>query len=132
MPREVHLEAVLHVFAFLRQKYNSRMAFDPTYLAIDMSDFKDCGWKDYYGKFKEAIPPNYPEERGKEVDLCGYVESNHTGEKNKEVSFWVFHILEHVAKSMVLQQIGYDRYICVWSRVCDHEDFREEYLNDNI
>ena len=36
MPREVHLEAVLHVFAFLRQKYNSRMAFDPTYLAIDM------------------------------------------------------------------------------------------------
>ena len=30
MPREVHLEVVLHVFAFIRQKYNSRMAFDPT------------------------------------------------------------------------------------------------------
>ena len=36
MPREVHLYAVLHVFSFLRQKYNSRMAFDPTYTAINI------------------------------------------------------------------------------------------------
>ena len=40
IPREVHLEAVLHVFLFLRQKYNSRMAFDPTYPVINMNDFK--------------------------------------------------------------------------------------------
>ena len=30
MPREGHLEAVLHVFAFIYQRYNPRMAFDPT------------------------------------------------------------------------------------------------------
>ena len=30
MPREGHLEAVLHVFVFLCQQYNSKMEFDPT------------------------------------------------------------------------------------------------------
>ena len=77
MPRKVHLEAVLNVFAFLCQKYNTRMAFDPTYPVIDMNDFKECKWKDFYGYLEGAIPPNVPEERGKEVDLRGYVDSNH-------------------------------------------------------
>ena len=49
MPWEGHSEAVLHVFAFLRQKYNYRMVFDPTYPSIDMNDFKEWKWKDFYG-----------------------------------------------------------------------------------
>ena len=43
MPREGHLEAVLHMFVFLCQRYNSRMAFELTYHNINMSDFKE--WK---------------------------------------------------------------------------------------
>ena len=39
MPRKGHLEAVLHVFESLRHKYNSRMAFDPTYHAVNMIYF---------------------------------------------------------------------------------------------
>ena len=81
MPREGHLEEVLHVFVFLCQKYNYRMASDPTYPAINMNDFQECKQKNFYGGLKEAIPPDAPEERGKEVDLRGYVESNHAGEK---------------------------------------------------
>ena len=65
MTREGQLEAVLHVFAFICQNYNSRMLFDPTYPVIDMDDFKKCNWKDFYMDLKEAIPPNAPEERGK-------------------------------------------------------------------
>ena len=63
MPREVHLEAVFYVLAFICQKYNSRIAFDPTYPSINMSDFKKYKWKDFCGELKEAIPTNYPEER---------------------------------------------------------------------
>ena len=81
MPREGHLDTVLHMFAFLRQKYNSRLAFDPTYPTIDMNDFKDCDWKEFYGDVKEAIPSNAPKPRGKEVDLRGYGDSDHAGEK---------------------------------------------------
>ena len=77
MPREGHLEVVLHVFELLRQKYNSRMAFDPIYSIINMNEFKEWKWKDFYGDLKEAIPPNAPEERGKEVDLRGYDDSDH-------------------------------------------------------
>ena len=55
MPREVHLEAVLYVYESFCQKYNSRMSFDPTYSAINMSDFKDCKWKEFYGELKK--PP---------------------------------------------------------------------------
>ena len=41
MPREGHLDAVLHIFGFLKRKYNSRMAFDPTVPPVDESAFKD-------------------------------------------------------------------------------------------
>ena len=65
MSREEDLEAVLRVLAFICQKYNSRMAFVPTYPAINMIYFKECKWEDLYGKLKEAIPPNAPEEMEK-------------------------------------------------------------------
>ena len=49
IPRGVNLAAVLRVLAFFCKKYYSRMAFDPTYPAINMSEFKECKWKDLYG-----------------------------------------------------------------------------------
>ena len=61
------------------------MTFDPNYFVINMNDFKECKWKDFYGDLKEAIPPNAPEERGKEVDLHGYVDRDHAREKKKRM-----------------------------------------------
>ena len=65
------MEAVLHVFSFLCQKCNSRMEFDPTYPATNMSGIKECKWKDLYGELKEAIPSNAPEERVKKFTYVG-------------------------------------------------------------
>ena len=48
MPREGHLEALFHVFAFLKAKHNSRLALDPTYPEINPGDFKKCDWKEFY------------------------------------------------------------------------------------
>ena len=39
--REGHLEAVLNLFVFICQKYNSRVVFDPTYPDTDMNDFRE-------------------------------------------------------------------------------------------
>ena len=61
------------------------MAFGPTYPVIDMNDFKECKWKDLYGYLNEAITHNSTEERGKEVDPSGYVDSNHAGERGQGV-----------------------------------------------
>ena len=93
MPREGHLEAVLHIFGFLKVKYNSRMCFDPTVPNCDERAFMNCNWKQFYGEVEEAIPSNAPKPRGKKVHLRMYVDSNHAGKKRRRRSrtgFFVF------------------------------------------
>jgi len=93
MPREGHLDAVLHIFGFLKNKYNSRMCFDPTVPYCDERAFKQCDWKEFYGDVAEAIPSNAPEPRGKKVHIRMYVDSDHAGEKQTRRSrsgFFVF------------------------------------------
>ena len=68
-PREVHLEAALHVMAYLKHKHNSKLVFDKTYPKTKENIFKDCDWKDFYGDSEEANPPNAPNPRGMDVDL---------------------------------------------------------------
>ena len=80
LPREGHLEAIFHVFAYLKARSNSRMVFDPTYPQIDVSSFPEHDWKHNYGDVKESMPPNAPEPLGKEVDLRLYVDSDFAGD----------------------------------------------------
>ena len=39
-PWEGHLDALLHMFGFMRINHNSRMVYDPSYLIINMNVFK--------------------------------------------------------------------------------------------
>ena len=55
--------------------------FDLSYPKIDHSNFQECDWTDFYEVAVEAIPPNAPWPKGKEVDLHMFVESNHAGNK---------------------------------------------------
>ena len=77
----IHLEALLHVFAYLNCKYNSMIVFDPSYPPIHSEDFITSDWKDFYGEVKEPIPVNAPEPRGKEVDVRLFVDSDHAGDE---------------------------------------------------
>ena len=81
LPREGHLEAVFHIFGYLKGHHNSRMVFGPTCPTPDMSMFQEHDWCSFYGDMKEAIPPNAPEPRGKEVGLRIFVDSDHAGDK---------------------------------------------------
>ncbi len=81
LPREGHLEAVFHLFNYLDKRHNARIVFDPSYPVVDMSSFKECDWKAFYGNVKEAVPPNAPAPRGKDVDLRMFVDSDHAGDK---------------------------------------------------
>jgi hypothetical protein len=81
LPREGHLTQLFHMFAYLKKKHNSRMVFDPRYPFVDESRFKaDCDWKVMYGNAKEALPPDAPPARGKEVVIRHYVDADHAGE----------------------------------------------------
>ena len=94
LPREGHLDAVFHIFGYLKVKHNSRIIFDPTYPEIDLTNFKEeQSWKDFYGDVKEAIPEDMPEPRGKSVDLRMFVDSDHAGDKHERRSrtgFFIF------------------------------------------
>jgi hypothetical protein len=46
-----------------------------------MGTFIKTDWKSMYGDVKEMIPSHAPVPRGKEVDLCLFVDSNHGGEQ---------------------------------------------------
>jgi hypothetical protein len=81
LPREGHLEAVFHVFAYLGLHHNERVVFDPTYPSVDMDTFIKTDWKSMYGDVKEMIPSDAPVPRGKEVDLRLFVDSDHAGEQ---------------------------------------------------
>jgi len=69
-----------YIFSFLERKHNARIVFDPTYPKINMSHFQQCDWQSFYGDVHEAIPPNAPKARGKEVDLSMFVDSDHAGD----------------------------------------------------
>jgi hypothetical protein len=80
-PREGHLEAVFHVFAYLGLHHNARVVFDSTYPAVDMGTFIKTDWKSMYGDVKELIRSDAHFNRGKEVDLRLFVDSDHAGEQ---------------------------------------------------
>ena len=66
LPRDGHsLKIIFHLYAYLKQKHNSRLDLDPTYPQADMRSFHKADWNDFYGNVSEAIPVpnNAPEPR---------------------------------------------------------------------
>ena len=64
LPREGHLEAMYHVFAYVKNKHNARSVFDPTYPEINTESFITHDWKNFYGNVKEELPHDAPPPRG--------------------------------------------------------------------
>ena len=87
MPRRGHLEAAFHMFAHLKIKHNSTLVFDPCYPDIDMKDFKDCDWKNFYGEVNEPMPPNAPPPLGKEVEIMMHVDADFAGDRVTSETF---------------------------------------------
>ncbi len=81
LPRRGHLEAIYHIFAYLKKNENgARIVFDPKTPQIDERVFKsNADWRDFFGDVTEELPPNMPEPRGQPVvDSC-FVDANHAG-----------------------------------------------------
>ena len=47
LPREVHLDAAVHVMAHVGQRYNSRLMYDFSCSEINHSVFKKCDWSEF-------------------------------------------------------------------------------------
>ena len=79
MPREGHLEQVLHIVGYLKSHKKMRLLFDGGYPKIKEKWFQEYDWFDFYRDAKEAIPPNMPEARGRDVIITCFVDANHAG-----------------------------------------------------
>ena len=82
LPRKGHLEALFHIYAYLKKRDNGVIVLDPTYPDIDLSKFNDgADWTNFYGDVKEPIPPNMPQPKGKPLVMRLFVDSDHAGDE---------------------------------------------------
>ena len=82
MPRKCHLKRSLHIFTYLKQKYNSEMVLDPTVPEFDEALFQQDDWRyTLYFEAKEAISSNAEEARGLGLKINDNVDSNHVGDE---------------------------------------------------
>jgi hypothetical protein len=79
LPREGHLEQVLHIVGYLKSHKKMRLMFDCGYPKVNEKWFKSYDWCEFYRDAKEAIPPNAPEARGNDVIITCFVDANHAG-----------------------------------------------------
>jgi hypothetical protein len=81
LPRQGHLNAAYHIFAYLRKHENgARIVFDPKEPVVDVQAFNtNADWTDFYGKVVEELPPRMPEPKGKSVITSCFVDANHAG-----------------------------------------------------
>ena len=79
MPREGHMQQVLHIFAYIKIHHNARLVFDLSYPDINNDTFDKRNWSSMYGTEKEPIPGNAPKPLGSEFIICVFVEASFAG-----------------------------------------------------
>ena len=76
-PCRGHLEAVYHIYSYLKSHERSTMVFDDALVTYSQAYFPTFHWTDFYGNVTDAIPSNSPEPRGNPVQMTAFVDANH-------------------------------------------------------
>ena len=77
-PRVGHLDAVTHLFSYLKHHDRSRIVFDPSY--IEHPEVPTPDWSDFYKGYEEPIPSDMPEPLGMPIQTTCFVDSDHAGD----------------------------------------------------
>ena len=83
LPRQGHLDQLLHMFTYLKKYHNSCLVFDPTEPDFDESAFERKDWtSSEFGHVDgvEEIPPNMPKPRGVGVIVSARVDADHAAD----------------------------------------------------
>jgi len=78
-PRKGHIEAVYHIFSYLKRDDRSWLVFDasrPNNVEQSLPDRKD-----FHKDVKEPIPKCTPEPLSESVEMMACIDSNHAGDK---------------------------------------------------
>ena len=80
LPREGHLEKMLHIFAYLKKYHNTELDYDPSDPVVDENDFERRDWaSSEFGHVegKEEFPANMTEPRGLGFIMRAKVDADH-------------------------------------------------------
>ena len=83
LPREGHMEAVLHIIKYLKKFHNSEMVFDPSVPVIDQNIYQKQDWtSSEFGHIEgvEELPPSMPEPRGLGFTVQAKVDADHAAD----------------------------------------------------
>ena len=82
LPRQGHMEAVLHIFAYLKKYHNTEIVFDPSNPVIDESLFDRQDWtsSEFGHTLKEDVPGNMPQPRGLGFFMSAKVDADHAAD----------------------------------------------------
>ena len=86
LPREGHLEQVLHIIGYLKQHPKLCLMFDSDSPKVNENWFLVYDWEDFYRGATEVIPPNQPEARGNAVITSAFVDADLAGDKKNRRS----------------------------------------------
>ena len=78
-PREGHLAAVMHIFAWMKCHSRSKVVLDPDYVTHE--EVEKPEWTEFYQDAEELLPPDMPEPLGHPVQMTTFVDSDHAGDK---------------------------------------------------
>ena len=95
LPRQGHLEQVLHIFAHLKKYHNTEMVFDPSDPIVDTDGFHREDWStSEFGHLgTEELPSNAPVPRGLGFLLRAFVDADHAADvitRRSRTGFMVF------------------------------------------
>lgn len=79
MPRIGHLEALYHIFGYLKETPKRKIAMDADHPYVDERRFEKYDWYDFYRDAEEAIPGDMPKPRGNSMSTHCFVDANNAG-----------------------------------------------------
>ena len=83
LPREGHLEHVLHILAYLMKYHNTELVYDPSDPVVDENDFERSDWASSefgHEEGKEEFPAKMPEPRGHGFIMRAKVDADHASD----------------------------------------------------
>ena len=78
-PRQYHLMALMHIYAWLKSHNRSKVVLDPSY--VEHAEPEKLDWEQFYPGASELLPPDMPEPLGKPIQMTTFVDSDHAGDK---------------------------------------------------
>ena len=81
MPRQGHLEALYHMFGYLKGRCNAELVLDPSEVEFDSELFEKEDWTNSpYGTVPVELPSDSPKLYGKSVKLIAFCDADHAGD----------------------------------------------------